>query len=199
MSKARLEAFSDGVIAIAITLLVLNIHVPAPAAPGGLAHKLAQQWPSYAAYVTSFLTIGIIWMNHHLMLSRLRVVNHTILFMNLLLLLFIGLLPWTTALMAEYLRASSGAKLAAAVYAGSFVAMAVAFYAMQRQILFGAGGLLDERVDDAQRAAINNRNRAGLIPYVIATLAALISPYITLAICAGLAVFYALPLRALDG
>ena len=74
VSTGRLEAFSDGVIAVAITLLVLNIHVPAPPLGAGktLAHELARNWPVYAAYVTSFLTIGIIWINHHVMIRRLR-------------------------------------------------------------------------------------------------------------------------------
>jgi len=198
VSKTRLEAFSDGVIAIAITLLVLNIKVPAPGDGGTLAHKLAQQWPSYASYATSFMTIGIIWINHHAMLARLRVVDHAVLFLNLLLLLFIGVLPWSTALMGEYLRASAGQHLAAAVYAGSFLAMALAFYALQRHILFGRNHLAGEDIDDTQRAIINRRNRAGLIPYLVATPAAAISPYITLAMCAGLAIFYALPIRAVE-
>jgi uncharacterized membrane protein len=195
MSKARLEAFSDGVLAIAVTLLVLNIHVPAPGGPGGLAHQLGQQWPSYASYAVSFVTIGIIWINHHLMLSRLRAIDHSLLLMNLLLLLFVGLLPFTTALIAEYLRASSGAHLAAAIYAGSFLAMSVAFFSMQRHILLHKAHLLHEQIDAHARAAIYRRNSAGLLPYVIATAAAALSAYLTLAICAAVAVFYALPQR----
>jgi len=196
MSKARLEAFSDGVIAIAITLLVLNISVPSPAARGTLAHKLAHEWPSYVSYATSFLTIGIIWINHHAMLLRLRAVDHAVLFLNLLLLLFIGVLPWSTALMAEYLRESSGQNLAAAVYAGSFLAMSLSFFAIQRHTLLTKTHLLHEHVDAAQREAIYRRNRVGLIPYLVATIAAVVSPYLTLAICAALAAYYALPTGA---
>jgi TMEM175 potassium channel family protein len=195
MSKTRLESFSDGVIAIAITLLVLNIDVPPVGHPGSLGHKLLEQWPSYAAYATSFLTIGIIWINHHLMISRLRAVSHEVLFLNLLLLLFIGILPWSTALMADYLRAGSGSSLAAAVYGASLLTMAISFYVLQRHILFGRHDLLRKDVDERQRASINSRNRAGLLPYLIATPLAFVSPYITLAISAALAVFYALPLR----
>ncbi len=198
MSKSRLEAFSDGVIAIAITLLVLDIRVPPPH-HGGLARQLGAQWPSYAAYATSFLTIGIIWINHHLMLDRLRQVGHSVLFLNLLLLMMIGVLPWSTALMADYLRAGSGASLAAAVYGGSLVGMAVSFYILQRHILFGRHTLLREDVDDAERDSVNRRNRAGLLPYVVATAAAPLSAYITLAITAAVAIFYALPLRIARG
>jgi uncharacterized membrane protein len=78
MSPGRLESFADGVFSIAATLLVLNIHVPAPGS-GDLGHQLAEQWPAYAAYVTSFLTIGIIWINHHAMVQRLSRVDHAIL------------------------------------------------------------------------------------------------------------------------
>ncbi len=116
MTKGRLEAFSDGVIAIAATLLVLNLKVPTPGAHS-LGHALAEQWPSYAAYATSFLTIGIIWINHHITIERLRGVDQSVLIINLLLLMCVGILPWTTALLAEYLRRGSGQGLAAAIYA----------------------------------------------------------------------------------
>jgi len=99
MSPNRLEAFSDGVFAIAITLLVLDIHIPVPEAGRTLADELGTQWPSYVAYAVSFLTIGIVWINHHAMIQRLRKVDHEVLVLNLLLLLFVGLLPFTTALM----------------------------------------------------------------------------------------------------
>ena len=85
MPKDRLEAFSDGVFAIAITLLVLELDVPHPA-HGSLAHALAEQWPAYAAYVVSFLTIGIIWINHHAVMANLVAVDRTVLLLNLALL-----------------------------------------------------------------------------------------------------------------
>jgi uncharacterized membrane protein len=192
MDKARLEAFSDGVIAIAATLLVLNIDVPNPA-HGELAHQLGRQWPSYAAYAVSFITIGIIWINHHAMVSRLAKVDHSVLLLNLLLLLAIGLIPFTTALIAEYLRESSGQHLAAAIYAGSFLAMSIAFYAMQRHILRNRRHLLTEQLEEEQLRAIDRRNRFGLIPYAIAAALAPLSAYLTLAICAAIAAFYAIP------
>jgi uncharacterized membrane protein len=198
VTKTRLEAFSDGVIAIAITLLVLEIRVPPPGAEGTLAHKLGEQWPSYAAYVVSFLTIGVIWINHHAMLRRLKAVDHAVLFRNLLLLLCIGILPWSTALMADYLREGQGQHLAAALYAGSFLAMAVAFYAMQRHVLFAKAHLLDERLGPEERRLVERRNRAGLVPYAVAIAAAALSSYLTLAICAAIAVFYALPSTTSD-
>jgi uncharacterized membrane protein len=181
------------VIAIAITLLILEVDVPSPESPGTLAHKLGEQWPSYAAYVVSFATIGVIWINHHAMLRRWKAVDHTVLVLNLLLLLLIGVLPWTTALFAEYLRESDGQHLAAGIYAGSFLAMALAFFAMQWYVLYKRPQLLVEGMGPEQQASVARRNQVGLLPYLIAVAAAPLSSYLVLAICAVVAVFYALP------
>jgi len=193
MSTTRLEAFSDGVFAIAITLLVLEIHVPEPGSGESLRHELLAQWPSYAAFVVSFLTIGIIWINHHAMVRRLRQADHSILVWNLLLLMTVSALPFTTALMAAYLKESDGESLAAAVYSGSFLLMGVVFAGMNRHILFGRPSFLEEGLDEPTRRLTLKRAVAGLIPYAIATAIAPLSPYLTLAICAGVAAFYASP------
>ena len=194
MPTSRLEAFSDGVIAIAITLLVLEIHVPDVEGDGTLGHALAHQWPSYAAYVVSFVTIGIIWINHHAMVSRVRKINHTLLILNLFLLMSIAILPFTTDLVAEYLRESDGQHLAAAIYSGSLLLMGLAFYAMQRYTLDGEGGdLLGVELSEGDRRAIKQRNALGLVHYAVATAVAPLSAYLTLAICAAVAAFYASP------
>lgn len=193
MERGRVEAFSDGVIAIAITLLVLDIKVPPPRAGIFLANQIARQWPSYAAYVVSFLTIGVIWMNHHATFRRLRAVDHTLLLLNLLLLMMIGVLPWSTSLLADYLVEPQGSQLAAVIYGGSFLVLTAVFYSMQRHILFGRRQLLHERVDDAAKRLIDRRGRLGLLPYLVATLAGLLSAYLTLGICALIAIYYALP------
>lgn len=193
MTKTRVEAFSDGVIAIAITLLVLDIRVPEPGPGASLAHRLAEQWPSYAAYVVSFLTIGIIWINHSAMLRRLKGVDHSILVLNLLLLMTVAVLPFTTALMAAYLKASSGERLAAAIYGGSFLLMSVAFFTMQQHLMRRRVDLLHDHLTPEVRRGVLRRNAAGLLPYAVATAAAAITPYLTLAICAVVALFYALP------
>jgi len=198
MSPTRLEAFSDGVFAIAITLLVLDIHVPDPTSTANLAQELGAQWPSYVAYAVSFLTIGIIWINHHAMIRRLKGVDHEILILNLLLLLCVGLLPFTTALMAAYLKESEGEALAAAIYAGSFLLMSIVFAATNRTILFRKDHLLVEPIPPATRRTIIKRGVAGLLPYLAATILAVVSPYVSLGICAAVAVFYALPLASGD-
>lgn len=198
MSKGRLEAFSDGVIAVAITLLVLNIEVPSPEATQhrGLGHALAQMWPQYAAYVISFVTIGIIWINHHAMIGRLRQPDHMILMLNLLLLLWIGLLPFATNLLATYLKEGHGDKLAAAVYAGSFLGMSITFAALNRHVLFRKSHLLAVHFSDERRRQIITRSVFGLLPYAVATALAAVSAYLTLAICAGIAGYYALPIAS---
>jgi uncharacterized membrane protein len=193
VSKGRLEAFSDGVLAVAITLLVLDLKVPPPGDGHGLGHKLAHMWPSYVAYVISFLTIGIIWINHHAMIARLREADHTILVLNLLLLMSIAVLPFATSLMAAYLRESQGEHLAAGVYAGAFLVMSLCFTALNQHILLGKAHLLLGSPSEQWRRTVLRRARSGVIPYVIATSVALVSQYATLAICGGIAVFYALP------
>jgi uncharacterized membrane protein len=200
MSPNRLEAFSDGVFAIAITLLVLDIHVPSPQPGADLAGELGAQWPSYVAYVVSFLTIGIIWINHHVMIRRLRAIDHGIMIWNLALLLSVGLLPFTTALMAAYLKQGQGDHLAAAIYSGSLLLMSIVFAGTNRHIMFAKTQLLAVDLDERRRRLILSRGIAGLIPYGVAVVLAPVSAYVTLAICGAVAVFYALPFSsATDG
>jgi uncharacterized membrane protein len=196
MGTNRLEAFSDGVIAVAITLLVLGISAPGPAGTSSLGHALLNNWPQYAAYVTSFLTIGIIWINHHVMISRLREADHAIMILNLLLLMSIGILPFATGLMAKYLQASSGESLAAAVYSGSLLLMSITFAVLNRHILLRKGHMIGGDLPLGRRRQILYRSISGLIPYVLATALAFVSPYITLAICAAVAAYYAQPVAS---
>jgi uncharacterized membrane protein len=181
----RLEAFSDGVFAIAITLLVLEIPVP-EVEHGGLAHALREQWPSYAAYVVSFATIGIIWINHHAVFGYVRRVDRGLLFLNLLLLMWVTLIPWPTNLLAEYMRAGgSDERTAALVYALTMTLMGVSFGSMWLYI--------------AQRAEIGDvrsRTRRFVIGspfYALSIGLALVSAPACLVVNGLLAVFYALP------
>ena len=175
MSKARLEAFSDGVFAIAITLLVLEIKVPPADSGRSLARGLLELWPSYAGFAVSFITIGIIWVNHHAVFATVHSVDRPLLFKNLLLLLTVSFIPFPTAVMAEYLRAESGQNLAVAFYAGSFFVMGIAF----RQIW--------------PHAARNWASRVGPGLYFAAAAVAFLNAYVSLAVCAALAIYYALP------
>ena len=129
MSTSRLEAFSDGVFAIAATLLVLELHVP-PVGSGQLFALLVAQWPSYAAYAVSFLTIGIIWVNHHAMFALVRRVDRPLLFLNLLLLLVIAVIPFPTAVVGQWITDSQDAPMAAALLGVVFLVMGLSFGAI---------------------------------------------------------------------
>jgi uncharacterized membrane protein len=190
-----MESFSDGVMAVAITLLVLNIRVPLPGA-ASLAHDLGHQWPAYAAYATSFITIGIIWINHHAMIGRLERTDHSILILNLVLLLTIGLLPFATDLFAQYVNRGHGEHLAAAIYGGAFLAMAIAFFVLNSFILLRKRHMLREQLSVEEGRRILGRGFTGIPPYIIATAVAPVSQYATFAICIGIGVFYALPIAA---
>src|SRR5262245_36784542 len=126
----RLEAFSDGVIAIAITLLVLELKVPHDVSRP-LAAQLLEEWPAYAAYLVSFATIGILWLNHHRLFTMVRRVDQPLLVWNGLLLLGISVVPFPTALVAARLG-HEGERLATGVYTGLFVYLALVFNGLWR-------------------------------------------------------------------
>src|SRR2546423_8681001 len=125
---SRIEAFSDGVFAIAITLLVLEIKVPTHSED--LWHDLGQLWPSYVGFVVSFFTIGVIWVNHHRQFELFVRADRTLMFLNLQLLLWVAFIPFPTSLVAEYFREGVHEDVASAVYAGTFLAMGLSFFAM---------------------------------------------------------------------
>lgn len=130
---ARVETFSDAVLAIAITLLVLDIKVPAHL--HHLSHALGDEWPSYLAYATSFLTIGTVWVTHHAIFSPLRYVDATLMRLNLLLLMTTAFLPFPTGILAEALRASStDAELAVVLYGTTALAIELLLRTCMRHV-----------------------------------------------------------------
>jgi TMEM175 potassium channel family protein len=186
MTKNRLEAFSDGVFAVAITLLVLEIGIPEG---DDLWHKLGDEWPSFAAFFVSFWVIGIIWVNHHGVIDHLKRADRGVLYLNLLLLMSVVLIPFATALMAEHLNSGEDEHVAAAVYAGSFVLMAVAFSALWEYITRHREKLGVELTDEEVR----RRSLAFQIGnpfYALAVIVAFISPAAVLVIIGALAVYY---------
>jgi uncharacterized membrane protein len=191
----RLETFSDGVFAVAITLLVLGLHVSAPR--GGLARALANEWPHYATYVVSFLTIGIIWMNHHAQFRRIDHVDRTLMVLNLVLLMIVTAIPFPTSLLATYLRDGADEQVAAAVYAATLLAMSIAFFstylwAAQRK-------LFASWVGDQHIGYLVRRNGAGLLVYAIAIGVAFASASASLALCGVVAIYYLHPGRSVAG
>ncbi|MDX6607030.1 MAG: potassium channel family protein [Solirubrobacterales bacterium] len=186
MTKNRLEAFSDGVFAVAITLLVLELNVPAG---DHLWHQLKEEWPSFAAFFVSFWVIGIIWVNHHGVLDHLKRANRAVLYLNLLVLMTVVFIPFSTALIAEHLKSGADESVAAAVYSGAFLAMGVAFGSLWTYITRHRDLLGVELSDDEVR----RRSVAFTIGnpfYAVAVIMAFISPAVVLVIIGALAVYY---------
>jgi uncharacterized membrane protein len=189
---SRVEAFSDGVLAIAITLLTLDLAVPARESlgAGSLAGALGRNWPAYAAYVVSFLVIGIIWVNHHAMFRLIGRVDRSTLFANLLLLMVVAAIPFPTRLLAEYLTAGGNdAHVAAAVYSATMLAMGLA-YALLWLVATRRQDLLAEGTTVAAARAAVGRFAAGNVIYAATVGLAFVSAPATLAAHFGLAVYY---------
>ena len=189
MSKGRVEAFSDGVFAVAITLLIFNIQVD-KAAPGELFNALMAAWPKYAAYVASFLTIGVMLMNHHGLFTRIAHLNRPLLFLNLLLLMAIVFLPFPTAQLGANILVPQDAPTAASFYAASAVLIAVFFSAFWAY-LFTHPDLLSPDVDREAVLRSWPRFSIGLIAYLICVPLGQLSPIGVIIVCAAMAVYYA--------
>jgi uncharacterized membrane protein len=186
MKTNRLEAFSDGVFAVAITLLILEINVP-----GGedLWHQLKEEWPSFASFFVSFWVIGIIWVNHHGVIDHIKQADRGVLYLNLLVLMSVVLIPFSTALMAEHLKSRADENVAAAVYAGSFVLMAVSFGGLWEYITRHREALGVELTDEEVRRRSRSFQFGNPI-YALAVVVAFISPAVVLVIIGALAVYY---------
>jgi uncharacterized membrane protein len=186
----RIEAFSDGVFAIAITLLVLELRVPpSHELTGTLLNALLERWPSYIAFVTSFLIIGIMWGNHHYMFKTINRTNQPFLFLNLFLLMGITLVPFPTALMADYLQ-HRDANVAAVVYSGLFFMIAVFFNVMWWYAAKNRR-LISPTADPALIQNINSSFRFGPLLYLLALVLAFFSVPLSLGLHLALAIFYA--------
>jgi uncharacterized membrane protein len=189
----RLETFSDGVFAIAATILVLELSVGG-AKGGDLGSALLDLWPSYLAYVTSFLTIGIIWMNHHTLVETIERADRVLLFLNLLLLLVVAFLPFPTKLVADYLD-KPGERPAVYAYAATFVVMAIIYNVWWRYASTGRR-LIAENVPESRVRAISRAFNPGVPIYVLTLLVAIASPLASVALTFAIAAFY-LPSAAL--
>jgi uncharacterized membrane protein len=189
MNKTRVEAFSDGVFAIAITLLVLT--VAQPRSYNDLAHELATQWPSLAAYVVSFAVIGIMWINHHSIFEHLEQVDRGLLYLNLLLLMTIAFLPYPTGVLGQALAKGQGARTAAVVYGAVMTINGIAWswlwlYASRHRRLLRAD------FPEEQRATATLLFTVGVLVYALSIGVAFLNAYAFLAVQGLLAVYYAL-------
>ena len=192
----RLEAFSDGVIAIAITLLVLEIRVPHLADfPTGttLAGVLWALWPSYVGYVTSFVVIGIMWANHHRLFRYIARVDHVLILLNTLLLLCIAFIPFPTALLAEYLEDAHEGRTAALVYSGTLVATGLVYNLLWRYASTGHR-LLREDADPRVVRRIRRWFAVGPLLYGLSFAAAFLSVKASLVVYLVIALLYVLPI-----
>ncbi len=188
----RIEAFSDGVFAIAITLLVIESGVPHVEGEGTtLFGALVEQWPSYLGYVISFLQIGVIWANHH---NRFRFIvrsDHVLLFLNILFLMCVAFIPFPTALLAEYLQGIERAT-AGAVYAGTLAVTAVFFTLLW---LYAAANyrLVDRNLNPALLRVMTRRYVFGMVAYLIAFALAFVNVAASLILIVILALIFVLP------
>ena len=187
----RLETFADGVMAIAITLLILEVKVP-HVEGGSLWTALAHQWPSYAGFLVSFLTIGIIWVNHHHMFKLIARSTHAFLMLNVVFLMTICILPWPTAIVADYIRDPDGRVVATVVYGGVMTSVAVMFNVVWRYASTNSR-LLVTKLGDEQLAKMNRNYLAGPLLYGTATVVGFFLPYVSLGVYAALAIYWLLP------
>ena len=184
---ARMEAFSDGVFAIAATLLVLEIGV-GTGADQHLGRALIDLWPSYLAYATSFLIIGIIWVNHHECMACMARVNRTMLFINIVFLMVVAFIPFPTKLVADHLQ-KSGEHAAVYAYVITLIAMSVLYNVWWRYARHDRR-LIAESVPQSRVDAISRAFDPGAALYLIVLVVAFFSPLASVILTLILAAFY---------
>ncbi len=188
IDKSRLEAFSDGVLAVVITLLVLDLHVDS-AAPETIGEQVAHEWPSFVAFAVSFFVIGVIWVNHHALLSLVTGANRSILFVNLLLLMFVTTIPFTTASLAGFLtRGDGSATTAVLMYGAAMEGMALSFTLLLSRMARSGLTLRPVGREEARRAV--RRFGIGALIYPVVTAIGLLSPVAMLVLYALLTAYY---------
>jgi uncharacterized membrane protein len=191
----RIEAFSDGVFAIAITLLALELKIPHSVEGGaeGLVHALVKQWPAYLSFVTSFCTILIMWGNHHEVFRLVRRTNTAFMLANGFLLMLVTVVPFTTALTSDYLT-GPGAVVASAVYGGLFVLISIAYNLLWNAAVKGPA-LLRRGVPEPVIRKFTRNYRLGFPLYLLAAVGAFLHPMITIGICTALWIFWAFTMK----
>jgi uncharacterized membrane protein len=189
---SRVEAFSDGVFAIAITLLILDVHVPT-GPTGSLGSALARQWPTYVSFLISFAFIGIMWVNHHRLFNHIRRSDNLLMFLNLLLLLGVTVVPFPTALLANRYPFPADRTVAAAVFNGTYFCIAICFNVLWHHAV--TSGLVDaETLESAH--SISKQYAVGPLSYLICFALSWVSVPASIAVNVCLAVFFAIPPQA---
>ena len=188
MQTSRVEAFSDGVFAIAITLLILAVGIE-QAPHGDLGRYLVDLWPAYLAYAVSFLTIGIMWVNHHLLFDNFASVDRPMLLLTILLLMLIAFVPFPTHVVAEFARSEVDRRNAALLYGITMTTTAILFFTLW---MYGSRRLLRADADPRVVSGITRSYLPGTPLYATATLLAFVSSLASLIMFAAIALFYAL-------
>jgi uncharacterized membrane protein len=188
VSTARVEAFSDGVFAIAITLLILAVGVEGTIR-GRLSSHLLHLWPAYIAYAVSFLTIGIMWVNHHTIFRHFERVDRPLLLLNIFLLMCISFVPFPTRIVAEHAQSAGDRRAAAVLYGITGTATAVCFLAVW---LYGSRKLLRPGSDMREVNGITRSYLPGTPLYAGTTLLAFASSTASLIMFGAIAIFYAI-------
>ena len=189
MHRSRLEAFSDGVFAVAITLLALDLTVAGPTGHGSLTDQLHEKWPAFLAYLISFFMIGIVWVNHHALVRSIIKVDRTLLFLNLVLLLFVVLIPFATGTVADYFSQDDwNTNVAMMLYGGVFLGMSIGFGAIFEWTLHGRR--VYQPLPPERHWAARARFVGGGLVYVVAILVALFSAIASFVLIALVAVYY---------
>jgi len=188
----RIEAFSDGVFAIAITLLILEIKIPHLQSGSDLFSSLLRLWPAYFGYVLSFVMIGIYWANHHYIFKLFRKTNHALNLLNLLFLLFIAFLPLPTAVLGDYLLDPTNQTTAVTVYALGLLFPAATWLLMW---LYASGRytIVDTRLDAGYLRRLTLQYIGSVAAYLGAVVVSLVDFRWGLTICVGLTLLYLLP------
>ena len=191
----RIEAFSDGIFAISATLLILEVKIPSQsiANVNGLSTALIELWPSYLAYIISFITILVFWTHHHWIFSLMQRSDHSLVYWNGVLLLVVTFIPFPTGLLAEYLLHPQS-KIAASIYTGNFLLVSLAFHGLWRHISQEKRLLSNEAslVEENNYDRISEHYRFGPSSYLIAFLASFVSEILSVSLCLIIAIYFAI-------
>ncbi|MEQ6897868.1 TMEM175 family protein [Microbacterium sp. KR10-403] len=192
--KTRMEAFSDGVFAFAITLLVLDIVIPSAEGDRDLLAAFLEQWPEYVAYVVSFATIGAIWLAHNSISEHLTKVDSTYMRLNLVLLLFVAFTPFPTRFLSQYIQVQDAERVAVTIYGIAFLVLALIVVCLW--VYAKRAGLLTHGADDDKEVAANSqRLPQGLIAYPVLIVVGLFWPMVAVFGYLALALYFMIPFR----
>jgi uncharacterized membrane protein len=189
METGRVEAFSDGVFAIAITLLILAVGIEQSIAKGSVEHQLLHLWPAYIAYTISFLTVGIMWVNHHQLFRHFVRVDRPLLLLNILLMMCISFTPFPTRVVADHAQNAGDREAAAVLYGITMTSTAICFFAVW---IYGSRRLLRPDTDMREVSGITRSYLPGAPTYALATAVAFVSSVASLIMFGAIAIFYAI-------